>query len=118
MKRWPAVIIASIIVVISLLFILASAFARDYTNSTLHNWFNGLTSKKGNCCSFADGISIKDVDWDTQNGHYRVRVEGQWFIVPSNALVTVPNKFGPAVVWPYVEDGITKIRCFMPGSMS
>jgi hypothetical protein len=44
---------------------------------------------------------VQDVDWDTQDAHYRVRIYGQWFVVPDDAVVTEPNRFGPAVVWPY-----------------
>jgi hypothetical protein len=38
--------------------------------------------------------------------------------VPPNAVVTAPNKFGKAVVWPYydVNDHL-QIRCFMPGTL-
>ena len=76
-----------------------------------------LASGKGLCCSFADGFSVQDVDWDTQEGHYRVRIYGQWFVVPDAAVVTEPNRFGPAVVWPYNDRyGNTQIRCFMPGA--
>jgi hypothetical protein len=94
--------------------------ARDdgrYANDPLHAWFDRLASGKGLCCSFADGFRIEDVDWDTRNGHYRVRLHGEWTVVPDNALVTEPNKFGPAVVWPYMNsDGSTQIRCFLPGA--
>jgi hypothetical protein len=82
----------------------------------LHAWFNGLASGKGLCCSFADGQQINDVDWDTKDGHYRVHLNGIWVVIPDDAVVTVPNKFGAAVVWPYSDaDGTTKIRCFLPG---
>ena len=68
-------------------------------------------------CSFADGFRVGDVDWDTQGGHYRVRLYGEWIVVPNNAVVSEPNKFGPAVVWPYMgTDGQTQIRCFLPGT--
>ena len=94
--------------------------ARDdgrYANEPLHAWFDKLASKKGLCCSFADGFSVKDVNWDTQEGHYRVRLYGEWVLVPDDAVVTEPNKFGPAVVWPYMDtDGQTRIRCFLPGA--
>ena len=94
--------------------------ARDdgrYANSPLKSWFDRLASGKGLCCSFADGFKIEDVDWDTQDGHYRVRLNGEWMAVPDNALVTEPNKFGPAVVWPYMSsDGSMQIRCFLPGA--
>jgi hypothetical protein len=98
-------------------------------NPALHAWFDQLASKKGLCCSFADGVSIQDVDWDTQcerlggrreqteNCRYRVRLLGEWIVVPDAAVVTEPNRFGPAVVWPYLDaDGQTQIRCFLPGA--
>jgi len=97
------------------------SFARDngqFSNSPLKPWFDSLASEKGLCCSFADGVSVKGVDWDTQNGHYRVRIDGQWMAVPDAAVVTAPNRFGPAVVWPYFDpdDRQMKIRCFLPGA--
>jgi hypothetical protein len=59
---------------------------------------------------------VEDVDWDTQDGHYRVRIFEQWIVVPDVAVVTEPNRFGPTVVWPYRDrDGATQIRCFLPG---
>src|SRR6516164_5691843 len=54
-----------------------------------------LASGRGLCCSFADGATVQDVDWDTQDGHYRVRIYGQWIVVPDAAVVTEPNRFGP-----------------------
>jgi len=94
--------------------------ARDdgrYANSPLKSWFDQLASGNGLCCSFADGLRVDNVDWDTQDGHYRVRLYGEWIVVPDNAVVTEPNKFGPAVVWPYMgTDGQTQIRCFLPGA--
>jgi hypothetical protein len=88
-----------------------------YANSPLKAWFDRLASGKGLCCSFADGVSVQDVDWDTQGGNYRVHIDGQWVVVPDAAVVTEPNKFGPAVVWPYKDnEGATQIRCFMPGT--
>jgi len=94
--------------------------ARDdgrYANSPLKQWFDQLASAKGLCCSFADGVSVENVDWDTQNGRYRVRIQGQWVVVPDAAVVTEPNRFGPAVVWPYQDgDDVTQIRCFLPGA--
>jgi hypothetical protein len=88
-----------------------------YANDPLHKWFDELASGKGLCCSFADGVSIQDVDWDTQDGKYHVRLHGEWIDVPDTAVVTEPNRFGLAVVWPYLDsDGATKIRCFLPGA--
>jgi hypothetical protein len=53
--------------------------ARDdgrFSNSPLKEWFDRLASRNGLCCAFADGVSVQDVDWDTQDGHYRVRIQG------------------------------------------
>lgn len=98
----------------------ASAMARDdgrFAQSPFKQWFNGLHSSKGLCCSFADGVTVEDPDWDTEGGHYRVRIDGKWIDVPDAALVTEPNKFGAAVVWPYQDmNGETQIRCFLPGA--
>lgn len=100
----------------------APAAARDggayaTRDPALHAWFDRLASKKGLCCSFADGVTVEDPDVDMKDGHYRVRLGGQWIAVPDDALVTEPNKFGRAVVWPYQDaTGTTQIRCFIPGS--
>lgn len=88
-----------------------------FADSPLKPWFDHLASGKGLCCSFADGVKVENVDWDTQNGRYRVRLNGQWVVVPDIAVITEPNRFGPAVVWPYQDaSGATQIRCFMPGA--
>jgi hypothetical protein len=113
-----------ILVAIALISTALPAGARDdgrYEGSPLKSWFDSLASGKGLCCSFADGQTIEDVDWDTQRDGdrvvYRVRIDGQWIVVPDAALVTQPNKFGSAVVWPYKDgDGVTQIRCFLPGA--
>ena len=102
-------------------FVPSQLFAHDdgrFANSPLKTWFDQLASGKGLCCSFADGVSVQDVDWDaTNDGRYRVRLDGQWVIVPDAAVVTEPNRFGPAVVWPYQDmNGVTQIRCFIPGA--
>ncbi len=58
-----------------------SLFARDdgrFANSPLKQWFDQLASGRGLCCSFADGVGVQGIDWDTQDGHYRVRLHGQW----------------------------------------
>ncbi len=88
-----------------------------FAGSPLKAWFDKLASSKGLCCSFADGVSIEDVDWDTEGNNYRVRLNGVWMVVPDAAVVNEPNKFGSAVVWPYTDsDGKTLIRCFLPGA--
>jgi hypothetical protein len=59
-------------------------YARDdgrFANSPLKEWFDRLASRNGLCCDFADGVSVQDVDWGAQEGHYRVRIHGQWLVV-------------------------------------
>jgi len=105
-----------------------SAVARDngqYANSPLKSWFDSLRSGKGPCCSDADGTALSDVDWESKDGHYRVRIENQWWNVPDEAVITEPNRAGRTMVWPIYnrEWGtpnpklIVQIRCFLPGSM-
>ncbi len=112
--------VSALAVVASTALVPGSLLAHDdgqFANSPLKPWFDRLASGKGLCCSFADGVSVQDVDWDTQDGRYRVRLNGQWIVVPDDAVITEPNRFGPAVVWPYQDaTGVTRIRCFMPGA--
>ena len=99
-------------------------------NPELHKWFESLRSGKGPCCSDADGSAISDSDWESKDGHYRVRIprlgyviEGReqelvWVDVPEEAVISEPNRVGRTMVWPiYGYMGVT-IRCFMPGSMT
>ena len=97
-----------------------SAQAHDngqYADNPLKSWFDHLASGKGLCCSFSDGRTVDDPDVDTDGSHYKVRIDGIWYVVPDEALITEPNKYGKAVVWPYVDyEGKTQIRCFLPGA--
>jgi hypothetical protein len=98
-----------------------SALARDdgrYANSPLKPWFESLRSEYGQCCSDADGYTVADVDWESDHGHYRVRLDDEWVVVPDGAVITEPNKLGRTIVWKLYLDGHPKVRCFMPGSMS
>jgi len=95
--------------------------ARDdgrYANSPLKQWFDSLRSGKGPCCSDADGYAVSDPDWETKEGHYRVRIDGEWHNVPDEAVITEPNRAGRTMVWPIKGWGGLTIRCFMPGSMT
>jgi hypothetical protein len=87
-------------------------------NPELHEWFEGLRSGKGPCCSDADGAAVSDVDWETAGGHYRVRIDGEWVTVPDEAVITEPNRIGRTMVWPIHGYLGLSIRCFMPGSMT
>ena len=59
---------------LSLLFFPGLGLARDldgkYGNSPLKQWFESLASRRGPCCSVADGQTVEDVDWDTKDGKY------------------------------------------------
>lgn len=94
-------------------------------------WWTSLTSGKGPCCSGADGRKVEDVDWESKDGHYRVLfkdvvidgtpVADGWIDVPDDAVVHDPNRYGPAVVWPYLTwaagpKPTAAIRCFLPGA--
>jgi hypothetical protein len=48
------------------------------------------------------------------DGHYRVRIDGEWVDVLNEAVVFGPNRAGRTMVWPYYLDGHPKARCFMP----
>jgi hypothetical protein len=108
------------IVIVSMFCMILSAFARDpdgrYAGSPLHNWFDSLVSGKGPCCSNADGKIIPDVDWESKDGHYRVRIDGEWVDVPDSAVLKQPNLDGRTIVWPMYEGGKITPRCFIAGS--
>ena len=110
------------IAVIALAAVLAgNATARDdgrYTGSPLKPWFDTLKSAKGLCCSVADGFVVADPDWESKDGHYRVRLDGEWIMVPDDAVITEPNRAGRTMVWPVKGSLGISIRCFLPGSLT
>lgn len=101
------------------------SMARDYgqysdIDPATKNWVRGLKDKKGeSCCESADGHPA-EYEWDVGSRGYRVRIEGQWYPVPQEALIEEPNRLGYATVWYWWEwDGgrkIHHIRCFLPGA--
>jgi len=113
------------VVMIAVLALMLPAKARDngqYAQSPLKGWFDSLKSGKGPCCSDTDGTAISDADWDTKDGHYRVRIEDQWLDVPDDAVIKEPNRVGRTMVWPIYYRSLgalarIEIRCFMPGTM-
>jgi hypothetical protein len=92
--------------------------AGQYPPGAKHDWFDSLKSGHGYCCSFADGRSVATDNWGTEGDHYWVIVDNKKFILSPDEIVTQPNTFGEAVVWPYNDpaDGLEKIRCFLPGA--
>lgn len=124
--RWFVALVIISLVALAVL-VGSNALARDdgrYAASPLKPWFDSLRSSKGPCCSDADGTALSDVDWESREGKYRVRIENQWWDVPEDAVLTEPNRAGRTMVWPNVSRGINNkiekmdIRCFMPGSMT
>src|SRR6185369_589341 len=103
-------------------FLIASpALARDdgrYAQSPLKQWFNSLKSKNGvPCCDTADGQRLEDVDWEARDGRYRVRIDGQWYDVPPEAMIDSENKVGVPMAWPTKDqNGKIQIRCFLRGA--
>ena len=126
-SRWKAPVRVSC-AVLSVALVSSLSHARDrgqYANSSpeLKAWFDSLRSGKGPCCSDADGTAISDADWESKNGHYRVRIpnntgEMEWIDVPDEAVITEPNRIGRTMVWPIRGYLGMTIRCFMPGSMT
>lgn len=94
------------------------AQGHDHNRPELQEWFIGLHSRgKVACCDGSEAVRLEDVDWDTHDGHYRVRLDGTWVDVPDDAVVDGPNRAGPTMVWPFYLDGkLLGIRCFMPGA--
>ncbi len=110
---------AALVVVTALLAkpAIGPAQAHDHQHPELNAWYESLRSVKGPCCDGSDAKRVDDADWDTKDGHYRVRLEGEWVDVPDEAVVAGPNRAGRTMVWPYYLDGHPRPRCFMPGSM-
>jgi hypothetical protein len=95
------------------------AYPHDAAKPELNGWFSNLQSKaKDPCCSGSDALRIDDADWESINGHYRVRIQDEWIDVPDSAVVEGPNRAGPTMVWPVFKDGHPTVRCFMPGEMT
>lgn len=117
---------ALLAVCVALAVMFGRADARDpdgrYAQSPLKPWFDSLKSGKGPCCSDADGAAVSDPDWETKRVgdevHYRVRIEGEWYDVPDDAVLTQPNLYGKTMVWPIKGWGGLTIRCFIPGPMT
>ena len=100
----------------------SAALARDngqwaQSAPAVRDWFNGLGSKNGPCCSFADGVSIDDPDWKIMpDGNYQVYYKSLWRDVPPEAVVHSATRIGYAVLWPFEDSRGTMIRCFMAGA--
>ena len=110
---WSATLVSFVVV----LSVATTAFAHDPEHPELNGWYESLHSGKGPCCDGSDAKRVDDADWESKDDHYRVRIHGEWVDVPNEAVVPGPNLAGRTMVWPYFQNGQTKVRCFMPGSM-
>jgi|SRR6185312_8734947 len=124
-KTGPQSTAASLLVafgaVVLLIMALASipVRAHDHNNPGLNPWLKTLKNKhQVPCCDGSDATRLSDVDWDTKDGHYRVRLDGKWVDVPDEAVIEEPNRAGQTLVWPWFKDGEMRPRCFLPGSMT
>jgi hypothetical protein len=104
-----------------------SAHAADHgqlgpTPPEVKAWAGTLENKlRESCCSTADGWKPEEVEYDMKGNKYRVKIDGEWYDVPSEAVLDAPNRFGFAVVWYYRSwlNGTkpsVSIRCFIPGA--
>jgi hypothetical protein len=91
---------------ISGVFLHDTAHAYDHGHPELNKWFESLKSGKGLCCDGKDAVHVADPDWETKNGHYRVRldvssetgkVDMEWIDVPDEAVI--PSRTFPATRW-------------------
>jgi hypothetical protein len=96
-----------------------------WAGDPLQPWFDSLRNKLGMyCCARADGYPVDDGEWDIENNKYRVFLDHQWTVVPDDAVILGPNKFGKAMVWYTLQGELettppplnSRILCFMPGS--
>lgn len=94
------------------------AFGHDHNRPGLNSWYGTLASGKGPCCGgpSVDAKTLDGPDWETKDGHYRVRIDGVWHDVEDEAVLKQPNIDGRTLVWPIGGWGGVTIRCFMPGA--
>lgn len=126
-KSWSilAAILGLVFGAILLIHSCAPAHAHDHDHPELDGWYPTLKSETGGfCCDGpgTDAVHLADVDWESKDGHYRVRIEGQWIDVPDDRVVKGPNRDGRTLVWPVYYRGAygeilrINIRCFLPGA--
>ena len=112
---------AILITVIGIAMIISSPlWGHSHDRPGLDDWYSGLKSGRGPCCDGPgkDAKYLESDDWESNGGHYRVRLYGKWIDVPDEAVLKEPNKDGRTRVWPIKYfNGQIFIRCFIPGMM-
>lgn len=100
----------------------SQAAAHDHANANLDSWYQSLESPGGGpCCDGpgVDAMKLEDPDWDVTSdpaNPYKVKLDGDWVMVPLDRVVKDPNRAGQAIVWPIYSNGKRIARCFIPGS--
>jgi len=78
-----------------------NAIARDdgrYAGSPLKPW--SIPSKAvRDCVARMRTVLPSRIPTGIKDGHYRVRLEGEWVMVPDDAVITEPNRAGRTMVW-------------------
>ena len=95
-----------------------------WADNPLQAWFDSLRSKGGlYCCARADGHPLDEGEWDMKQNSYRVFLQGEWTVVPDDAVILGPNKFGKAMFWIWPQEvaawggpPVNPVMCFIPGS--
>src|SRR5438132_14202418 len=77
-------------------------------------WFKSVQTKTGaSCCDEADGHRT---DYRMEGDRFMVPIEGKWYPVPPDAVLSsYGNPFLEGVVWYVQYQGEVYIRCFVPG---
>jgi hypothetical protein len=117
MNRSLLWIITVLVVSCAVILISHGAYSHEH-GQDVSGWFKSLQNRKQmSCCDGSDAMRLDDVDWESKDGHFRVRIEGQWYDVPEDRVVDGPNKAGTAMVWPWKPCPACQweIRCFMMG---
>ena len=87
-------------------------------DDSLKPWFDSLRNKLGlYCCAEADGHPLDDLSGTSRTIASAFFVQGEWTIVPDDAVLLGPNKFGKAIVWfrdPWGVKPSSRIQCFIP----
>ena len=112
----------AISVALGILLFAAASQARNYgqygnLSPAVRTWIESLTDNLHvPCCAIADG-SVPEA-WEMQKDHYRVKIYGEWLVVPDMAVIKGPNRLGHAVVWVDESEDMLGVRCFLPGPQS
>lgn len=112
----------------ALAFTLAATPA-THSDAPEHAWYTQQYNLNGgNCCGLGDAYILEDDEWKNVDGHYFVKIEGEWHEVrpwqrrdlapgnpPYNPLRGTPSPSHKAVVWYAHREGEDlHIYCFSP----